>query len=98
MNRGLVLEFTKMHGAGNDFIVIDNRFFYFTSDELSAIARKYCTRHFGVGADGLLALETPRTEGHDFHMTYMNAWTREYSTSIRNDLRRIPGLGRSVRP
>lgn len=73
MKRGLVLEFTKMHGAGNDFIVIDNRFFAFSDVELSEIARKYCPRHFGIGADGLLALEPPRSQGHDYYMAYFNA-------------------------
>jgi len=73
MNRGLVLEFTKMHGAGNDFIVIDNRFFFFDEAELADIARRFCPRHFGVGADGVLALEEPKTEGAHYHMTYINA-------------------------
>lgn len=73
MNRGLVLEFTKMHGAGNDFIVIDNRFFFFSSHELSEIARKFCPRHFGIGADGLLALELPRLADAHYHMAYVNA-------------------------
>jgi len=73
MNRGLVLEFTKMHGAGNDFIVIDNRFFFFSEAELADIALRFCPRHFGVGADGVLALEEPREEGTHYHMTYVNA-------------------------
>ena len=33
--RQLVLEFTKMTGAGNDFVVLDNRFYHFSSSELS---------------------------------------------------------------
>lgn len=73
MKRGLVLEFTKMHGAGNDFIVVDNRFFFFSRDELSQIARRYCARHFGIGADGLLALEETRLDEHHYHMVYFNA-------------------------
>ncbi|HUF10892.1 MAG TPA: diaminopimelate epimerase [Rhodothermales bacterium] len=73
MSRGLVLEFTKMHGAGNDFIVIDNRFFYLNLKELADIAAKYCPRQFGIGADGVLALDEPLSEGDHFHMTYFNA-------------------------
>lgn len=73
MNRGLVLEFTKMHGAGNDFIVIDNRFFFLSDAELARLAVMLCRRRFGVGADGILALEEPRSDNHDFHMTYVNA-------------------------
>ncbi len=72
MNRSLVVEFTKMNGAGNDFIVIDNRFFKFTEDELARIAASYCRRHFGIGADGLLALEEG-DNGADFRMRYRNA-------------------------
>ena len=38
MQRKLILEFTKMNGAGNDFIVIDNRFYNFSDDELADLA------------------------------------------------------------
>lgn len=69
----LVVEFTKMNGAGNDFIVIDNRFFHFSDDELSDFARRLCRRRFGIGADGLLAFNPPREENHHFRMRYINA-------------------------
>ena len=62
-----------MSGAGNDFIVIDNRFYRFSREELSGFARTYCPRRTGVGADGLLALNLPDTEGADFRMVYHNA-------------------------
>ena len=55
MQRKLILEFTKMDGAGNDFIVIDNRFYNFTDDELADLARRLCPRRVGIGADGVLA-------------------------------------------
>lgn len=71
MQRKLVVEFTKMQGAGNDFLVLDNRFFHFSREELSAIAHRFCTRRFGIGADGLLALG-PSDEA-DFSMIYVNA-------------------------
>ena len=69
----LVVEFTKMNGAGNDFIVIDNRFFHFSDEELAEIARRYCRRRFGIGADGVLAFDPPREEAHHFRMRYLNA-------------------------
>ncbi len=68
-----VLEFTKMSGAGNDFIVIDNRFYAFTSDELSGFASRFCRRREGVGADGLLALSNAASAEADYRMTYFNA-------------------------
>ncbi len=63
-----------MNGAGNDFVVIDNRFFAFSPDELSRLAQRLCPRNTSVGADGLLALETRNIEeGIDFRMRYYNA-------------------------
>ncbi|MCB0719811.1 MAG: diaminopimelate epimerase [Bacteroidetes bacterium] len=74
MKPELILEFTKMNGAGNDFVVIDNRFFNFTPDELSALASSLCRRRTSVGADGLLGLETRNIpESVDFRMRYYNA-------------------------
>lgn len=55
----LIVSFTKMEGANNDFIVIDNRFFHFTDAELQALAQRWCPRRCGVGADGVLALNRP---------------------------------------
>lgn len=64
------LKFWKMNGAGNDFVVVDNRDL---SLDLSGeqIAR-LCNRQRGVGADGLLAVE-PAQNGADFRMRYYNA-------------------------
>ena len=53
----LVVPFTKMNGAGNDFLVLDNRFLRFTVGELETLARTFCPRRTGIGADGLLALD-----------------------------------------
>ena len=76
----LVVPFTKMDGAGNDFVVLDNRFLRFSDDELAALARQACPRRSGVGADGLLALDEPQgrrsqpgTDGAHFRMRYRNA-------------------------
>jgi diaminopimelate epimerase len=65
-----MLRFTKMNGAGNDFVMVDNR----ARDlELSReqIVR-ICDRHRGVGADGILLIE-PAENGGDYRMRYYNA-------------------------
>ena len=48
--------FTKMHGAGNDFIILDNRGGLIPADKLSALAVKLCAVHTGVGADGMMVV------------------------------------------
>src|SRR5213592_4621914 len=65
-----MLRFAKMNGAGNDFVMIDNRA---GNVQLSAeqIA-KICDRHRGVGADGVLLVE-PATNSADFRMRYYNS-------------------------
>src|SRR5215469_9995856 len=65
-----VLRFTKMNGAGNDFILFDNRAGDIDLDR-SQIAR-LCDRHRGIGADGILLLQQP-TNRADFRMRYFNA-------------------------
>jgi diaminopimelate epimerase len=49
------LEFSKMAGGGNDFVVIDNRSRVITDGE--GLARKVCTRRLSVGGDGLILVE-----------------------------------------
>ncbi len=73
MKRALVIEFTKMNGAGNDFIVIDNRFYHFSVSELSTLAQSVCSRRIGIGADGLLALAPSEIPDADYRMIYINA-------------------------
>ena len=65
------LPFVKMTGAGNDFVVIDNRALNRTLSR-EQIAR-LCNRHFGIGADGLLAVEPADSPEADFRMRYYNA-------------------------
>jgi diaminopimelate epimerase len=48
------MKFWKMHGLGNDYIVIDNRNEKISNAKTTALARKLCERRFSVGADGLL--------------------------------------------
>jgi diaminopimelate epimerase len=65
-----MLRFTKMNGAGNDFVMIDNRAgdVQLTPEQIARI----CDRHRGVGADGILLIEKPQN-GADFRMRYYNA-------------------------
>ena len=63
------LRFTKMHGAGNDYVVLDG-----IREELPPIpplAAQLCDRHFGIGADQLLVARPSRTA--DFRMEIYNA-------------------------
>ncbi len=66
----MLLHFYKMNGAGNDFIVIDNRDLSIQLD--SCTIEALCDRHRGIGADGLLAVE-PAENGADFRFRYYNA-------------------------
>lgn len=70
------IHFNKYHGAGNDFIIIDNRELTFDADNISLIARM-CDRRFGIGADGLMLLQN--REPFDFEMRYFNSDGREAS-------------------
>ena len=71
------LNFFKYEGAGNDFILIDNRNQTFQSLSDPELIKKLCDRHFGIGADGLMVLQLK--EGFDFEMIYFNADGREGS-------------------
>lgn len=66
----MTLSFTKMNGAGNDFVMLDNR--DLSLSLTTAQIEKLCDRHRGIGADGLLCVE-PATDGGDFKMRYYNA-------------------------
>ncbi|MDR3097604.1 MAG: diaminopimelate epimerase [Paraburkholderia sp.] len=64
------LKFTKMHGAGNDFVVLDG---YSQPIALTpARVRALANRHFRVGADQLLLVEKPTIEGVDFRYRIFN--------------------------
>ncbi len=71
------MYFWKYHGAGNDFILLDQREqIWLERNDTERIAQ-LCDRHFGVGADGLILL-CPHAE-YDFEMVYFNADGREGS-------------------
>lgn len=64
-----IIEFVKMHGLGNDFILVDC--LHQEIDEPKEFAIKYCNRRFGIGADQLLLLYP--SEIADFKMRIFNA-------------------------
>ena len=64
------LRFFKYQGTGNDFVMIDNRESLFNRSDTTLIAR-LCHRKFGVGADGLILINTHSE--YDFEMVYFNA-------------------------
>src|SRR3569623_749557 len=68
---GMIIEFTKMQGLGNDFVVIDATAQPF-SLEPPQIAR-LADRHFGIGCDQVLLVEAPRSPGTDFRYRIFNA-------------------------
>jgi len=65
------LTFSKMHGLGNDFVVVDaiSQSVQIDPDQVRLIA----DRHFGVGCDQVLLVEPPRTPGTDFRYRIYNA-------------------------
>lgn len=85
------LTFHKYHGAGNDFILIDNRNGQtrLSNEEVAFL----CNRHLGIGADGLMLLET--AEGYDFKMVYYNSDGNE-STMCGNGGRCITAFARKL--
>ena len=67
----MVIEFTKMHGLGNDFVVIDaiTQAINLSAEQIRAIA----DRHFGVGCDQLLLVERPTDAQAEFRYRIFNA-------------------------
>jgi diaminopimelate epimerase len=69
------VPFYKMHGSGNDFVLIDNRALNLPVEGMEMWARKICRRAFGVGADGLIFLDSPPADrsGVDYIWHFYNA-------------------------
>lgn len=65
------INFSKMSGTGNDFIVIDNRQSLIDKTEFSSFAGTVCRRKFSVGADGLILIE--KSDNADFQWQFYNA-------------------------
>jgi len=72
-------DFWKMHGTGNDFVVVNNFDLRFSSWPVEFV-KAVCQWHTGVGADGLLLLEP--SEKADFRMRYFNADGYESSMCV----------------
>ena len=66
-----MIDFFKMSGSGNDFILIDNINQSLAVEDLPAFVRTVCERKVSVGADGLILIE--RSEAFDFRWRFFNA-------------------------
>jgi diaminopimelate epimerase len=69
----MALKFWKMNGAGNDFVVADNRAGLVGEGRLAEFAARFCHRRTGVGGDGVLLVEKSPGAGLDFRMRYLNS-------------------------
>lgn len=70
-NSRMKIKFTKMHGAGNDFVVLDG--IHQTLNFSTAQWQQLADRHFGVGADQILVVESAQNAGADFRYRIFNA-------------------------
>jgi diaminopimelate epimerase len=67
MEKNMEIEFVKMEGLGNDFIILDDRTCDIQRHEAyPALAKSLCSRHFGIGADGIILI----LESHDHDIKY----------------------------
>ncbi len=73
------MEFSKLQGSGNDFILIDNRegYVYKKIKELDVDLKNFiielCRQHTGIGADGIIFIEKPENPKNDFKWHFFNA-------------------------
>ena len=88
----MLVHFSKYHGTGNDFVMIDGRELYPSLLDQNLI-QKMCHRRFGIGADGLIVLE--KSDQNDFAMRYFNADGRE-GTMCGNGGRCIAAFARQL--
>ncbi len=72
----MIILFYKYQGAGNDFVLLDNRIQSYSGISRETIMH-LCDRRFGIGADGLMMLN--QKEGYDFEMKYYNSDGKEGS-------------------
>ena len=66
------MQFWKMNGAGNDFIILNNLRENIPEDRFPALARRLCDRRRSIGADGLMAVDRPTIDA-DFRMLFFNS-------------------------
>lgn len=68
------MHFTKMNGAGNDFVILDemDRPLGVAPEDIPALVYRLCSRHTGVGADGVILLQRPRGDA-DASMRFYNS-------------------------
>ena len=67
------LNFYKMHGIGNDFILIDGRTFNWNNRKLKQLTLRLCPRRYGIGADGVIFLKKAEDNSYDYKMKIFNA-------------------------
>lgn len=66
------MKFTKIHGAGNDFIIINNMVEKLPIEVLGKLAKTLCTRRLSIGADGLMVVDYPEGDA-DYKMRFYNS-------------------------
>ncbi len=80
------MHFTKMHGCGNDYIYIDSSKEYVSKEEKPELIRLLSDRHFGIGGDGVIFINTLDGDLADFEMEMYNA-DGSYSEMCGNGIR-----------
>ena len=73
MGGGNNVEFCKMNGAGNDFIIVNNMNGEIAFDKWPEIVKLLCERHMSIGADGFMVVEKPDSEDADYKMLFFNS-------------------------
>lgn len=70
MTKGQTIKFTKMHGAGNDYIYVNTMLYNIPDPAAASI--EWSKPHFGIGSDGLILIGEPMTADADFSMRIFN--------------------------